>query len=183
MFQTTVLAFSLSSDAFAASIAKGAKHPETSSARKLLIAAGFGVAEAVAPFIGYLLGQQFQSYIEDYDHWVAFTLLAVLGVRMIWKSFNPEQDTETAINPTWGAVALTAAGTSIDATAVGLTLALVSNNIPLTILAIGVVTFGMTLAGLHLGGRIGERFGQKVEFTGGVGLVLIGLNILRQHLA
>ncbi len=182
MLQTTVLAFSLSTDAFAASIAKGAKHPEISSLRKLLIAGGFGFAEAIAPFIGYLLGQQFQQYIEDFDHWIAFGLLGLLGARMVWKSLHPEHDVETTTNPSWAAVVITAAGTSIDATAVGLTLALVSNNIPLTLLAIGLVTFGMTLMGLHLGGRIGERFGRKVEFVGGVGLVLIGVNILRQHI-
>ena len=183
MLQTAVLAFSLSTDAFAASIAKGAKHPETSARRKFFIAASFGLAEAIAPFVGFLLGQQFESYIEDFDHWIAFGLLALLGARMIWKSLHPEDEVEGPVNPSWAAVAITAAGTSIDATAVGLTLALISNNIPLTLLVIGLMTFSMTFIGLHLGGRIGERFGRKIEFAGGLGLVLIGLNILRQHLS
>ena len=157
MIQTMILALSLSTDAFAASIAKGAKYPFISIGKKLPIAAGFGILEAVAPLIGFLLGKQFESSIEDYDHWVAFVLLSVLGARMIWKSFHSDADTSVGINPSWSAVIVTALGTSVDATAVGLTLALLSDNIPMTLLVIGVVTFMMTLMGLQLGGRIGEK--------------------------
>ena len=185
MLQTAIIAFSLSTDAFAASIAKGARFPGLTLWRSTWIALGFGVLEATAPLIGYLLGMQFADVIDDYDHWIAFTLLGLLGLRMVWKSIHedPAEGEEKApANPTWTAVAVTAAGTSVDATAVGVTLALVSDNIPLTLLAIGVVTFSMTFVGLRLGGVLGARTGRYAEFLGGLALAAIGANILVTHL-
>jgi len=182
ILQSTVIAFSLSSDAFAASIAKGAKFSGISVNRALLIALGFGLFEALAPLIGYLLGQQFAAVIADYDHWAALLLLGLLGARMIWRSYG-DDDGETAspAAPGWIAVLVTALGTSIDATIVGVTLALVSDNIPLTLFMIGFVTFAMTFIGLRLGGVIGARAGKLAEFLGGVGLVAIGVNIFVTH--
>jgi putative Mn2+ efflux pump MntP len=185
MLQTALIAFSLSTDAFAASIAKGARFPGLSMWRSTGIALGFGVLEALAPLIGYLLGMQFADSIDEYDHWIAFTLLGLLGLRMVWKSMNEDPAADEAkapVNPTWTAVAVTAAGTSVDATAVGVTLALVSDNIPLTLLAIGVVTFAMTFVGLRLGGVLGARTGRYAEFLGGIALAAIGANILVTHL-
>jgi putative Mn2+ efflux pump MntP len=183
MLSTAIIAFSLSSDAFAASIAKGARFPGMSMWRSTGIALGFGVLEALAPLLGYLLGLQFAEVIDDYDHWIAFTLLGLLGLRMMWKSFHPDQEeTRSVATPTWGAVALIAMGTSVDATAVGVTLALVSDNIPFTLLAIGLVTFGMTYVGLRLGSLLGERTGRWAEFFGGIGLTMIGAHILVTHL-
>jgi putative Mn2+ efflux pump MntP len=183
MLSTAIIAFSLSSDAFAASIAKGARFPGMSMWRSTGIALGFGVLEALAPLLGYLLGLQFAEVIDDYDHWIAFTLLGLLGLRMMWKSFHPDQEeTRSVATPTWGAVAVIAMGTSVDATAVGVTLALVSDNIPFTLLAIGLVTFGMTYVGLRLGSLLGERTGRWAEFFGGIGLTMIGAHILVTHL-
>ena len=182
MFQTAILAFSLSTDAFAASVAKGARYPGMSGARTIGIALGFGVLEALAPLIGYVLGLQFAAAIEDYDHWIAFIILALLGARMLWKSCFDEEEEQSTGNPTWAVVAATAAGTSVDATAVGITLALVSENIPVTLLAIGLVTFAMTLIGLRLGGAIGDKVGRWAEFAGGIGLIMIGTNILNSHM-
>ena len=181
MLQTAIIAFSLSSDAFAASIAKGARFSGLSWNRAFLIALGFGSLEALAPLVGYLLGQQFASVIEDVDHWIALVLLGFLGVRMIWRSYDAQSDENGAGSPAWSAVFVTALGTSVDATIVGVTLALVSDNIPLTLLTIGLVTFGMTLIGLRLGGVIGERVGKWAEFMGGVGLAAIGLHIFVTH--
>jgi putative Mn2+ efflux pump MntP len=182
MLQTAILAFSLSSDAFAASLVKGARFPHMPWERTALIALGFGVLEGLAPLIGYGIGREFAGMVEDFDHWVAFAILGVLGATMIWKSFKPQDSDITTASPRWGAIAATAIGTSVDATAVGLTLALFSDNIPLTLAAIGGVTFLMVLMGLRLGGAIGARAGLWVERLGGVGLVLIGANILISHL-
>jgi putative Mn2+ efflux pump MntP len=182
MLQTAIVAFSLSTDAFAASIAKGARLPGMSFVRTAGIALGFGTLEALAPLLGFLLGKQFAGIIEDVDHWIAFTLLGLLGARMVWKSFRAESATAQAAAPTWGSVLVTALGTSIDAIAIGVTLALFSDNIPLTLLAIGLVTFAMTFIGLRLGGVIGERTGRWAEFAGGIGLAAIGVNILVTHL-
>ena len=184
MLQTAVLAFSLSTDAFAASVAKGAKFQSLTVTRALCIAGCFGLLEALSPLVGYLLGLQFAGLIEDYDHWVAFLVLGALGVRMVWNAFHDDPDeVVVAAFPTWGAVAATALGTSVDATAVGVTLALFSDNIPLTLAAIGLVTFGMCFMGLRLGGLIGARTGKRAELVGGIGLFLIGLNILVTHLS
>ena len=101
---------------------------------------------------------------------------------MIWKSFYEDEVVVVSAAPTVAAVIATALGTSVDATAVGITLALFSDNIPLTLLAIGIVTFMMTLIGLRLGGVIGERTGRWAELVGGIGLMLIGANILYKHL-
>jgi putative Mn2+ efflux pump MntP len=182
MLQTAIVSFSLSTDAFAASIAKGARFPGMSFVRTAGIALGFGTLEALAPLVGFLLGKQFAGIIEDVDHWIAFTLLGLLGARMVWKSFRPESGTVQAATPTWGSVLVTALGTSVDAIAIGITLALFSDNIPLTLLAIGFVTFAMTFIGLRLGGVIGERTGRWAEFAGGIGLAAIGINILVSHL-
>lgn len=181
--QTLVIAFSLSADAFAASLAKGARFPGLAVNRTLLIALGFGVLEALAPLLGFLLGQQFAGVIEDYDHWVSFILLGFLGLRMVWKSFSPPDEDSGPIAPSWGVVAATAAGTSVDATIVGVTLALVSDNIPMTIFTIGVVTFGMTYVGLRVGSAVGQKAGQWAEFAGGIGLAAIGTSILVTHLS
>ncbi len=183
MLQTVLLAFSLSTDAFAASVAKGARFPNMPLGKTALIAASFGLLEALAPLVGYLLGLQFAGVIEGYDHWIAFTILGFLGARMIWASFDGERADELAAAPSVAAVFATALGTSVDATAVGVTLALFSNNIPLTLLTIGVVTFAMTLIGLRLGGIVGDRTGKWAELLGGLGLIGLGANILATHLA
>jgi putative Mn2+ efflux pump MntP len=182
MLQTLIIAFGLSTDAFAASIAKGARFPGMSLPRVGGIALGFASFEALAPLIGFLLGSQFASVIEDVDHWIAFGLLGLLGGRMVWKSFHAEPEEQGAAVPTWSAVVVTALGTSIDAIAVGITLALLSDNIPLTLMTIGLVTFAMTFVGLRLGGLIGARTGRIAEFAGGIGLALVGVNILITHL-
>ncbi len=181
ILQSTVIAFSLSSDAFAASIAKGARFSTLSWNRSVCIALGFGVLEALAPLFGYLLGQQFSSVIADVDHWIALVLLGILGGRMVWRSYRDDASADGPTTPGWGAVFVTALGTSVDATIVGVTLALVSDNIPLTLFLIGVVTFVMTLIGLRLGGVIGARAGKWAEFLGGFGLAAIGVNIFVTH--
>jgi putative Mn2+ efflux pump MntP len=182
MLQTLILAFSLSTDAFAASVAKGARFPKMGFGRIAAIAFSFGLLEASAPLLGYLLGMQFAGAIEAFDHWIAFTILGFLGGRMIWMSFEEDaEDTDTAM-PTVAAVFATALGTSVDATAVGVSLALFSDNIPLTLATIGAVTLTMTLIGLRLGGVIGARTGKWAERIGGVGLFAIGAKILVSHL-
>ncbi|MDH7794869.1 MULTISPECIES: manganese efflux pump MntP family protein [unclassified Beijerinckia] len=183
MLQTALLAFSLSSDAFAVSIANGARAPRMSIVRTTTIAASFGLLEAVMPLIGYLLGRHFAGAIESVDHWIAFAILGFLGVRMIWMSFKTDTPTGVAMPLSVAAVFATALGTSVDATAVGVTLALVETDIAMTLLAIGFVTFAMAWIGLHLGREIGRRAGAWAERFGGLGLIAIGSNILITHLA
>jgi putative Mn2+ efflux pump MntP len=148
----------------------------------IAIATGFAAFEALAPLVGFLLGQQFAGVIEDYDHWVAFGILSVLGIRMLHRSFQP-QDTRQEAGPGPGVTTVfaTAIGTSVDATAVGLTLALISANIPLTLLVIAAVTFLATLIGLRLGSTLGIQAGVWAERAGGLGMIAIGTTILHSH--
>jgi manganese efflux pump family protein len=183
VLQTMFLALSLSADAFAAAIAKGARYPSMSLTRVAAIAFSFGALEGLAPLIGYILGKQFAGLIEGADHWIAFSILGFLGVRMIWGSFFPDEEGDTASAPTVAAVFATALGTSVDATAVGITLALFTQSLPTTLAAIGGVTFVMAFIGLRLGGIIGNRTGRWAEFLGGIGLIAIGSKILQAHLA
>jgi putative Mn2+ efflux pump MntP len=108
MLQTLILAFSLSTDAFAASVAKGARFPNMSFGRIAAIAFSFGALEACAPLVGYLLGMQFAGTIEAFDHWIAFTILGFLGGRMIWISFEEDAEDSDATIPTVAAVFATA---------------------------------------------------------------------------
>jgi putative Mn2+ efflux pump MntP len=183
MIETAILALGLSSDAFAAALIKGARFPHMRWRRTTVIALGFGALEGLAPLVGYGIGRQFAGLVEDFDHWIAFAILAGLGAAMIGKSFRGGPAPAASLAPKWSAVAATAAGTSVDATAVGLTLALFGDNIALTLGVIGAVTFMMVLTGLRLGGAVGARAGAWVERFGGAGLIAIGAKILVSHLA
>jgi len=182
LLQILIVAFGLSTDAFAASVAKGIKFPSMSIYRKIAIALGFGLFEALAPLIGYLAGKNFEGFIKNYDHWIAFILLFALGARMIWKCLYEETDPDTHPHPSWRLVLITAMSTSIDAVIIGMTLSLLTDNVPLTLMIIGATTFTLTLTGLHLGGKLGAHAGQRMELAGGVGLIGIGAYILFQHI-
>jgi putative Mn2+ efflux pump MntP len=181
-FAIILLAFSMSSDAFAAAIGKGAalRHPTLRGA--LRVGAIFGVIEGITPVIGWLLGRAASAYIAAFDHWVAFGLLVIIGGMMIWDSFHKEKH-EKLQRHSLALLALTAVGTSIDALAVGVTLALVNANIAVNAMAIGSATFLMTTIGILAGKVLGERFGRYAEAVGGVVLVVIGTGILLEHIA
>ncbi|MGC6400851.1 manganese efflux pump MntP family protein [Sphingomonas sp. FW199] len=184
----TLLSFSMSADAFAASVGRGAaSRPSlTAALRGGLV---FGVVEAITPLIGWTLGLIAAGWVEAVDHWIAFGLLALVGGHMILQSFGAEEgdasDTAPRSAPirASGAMALiaTAIGTSIDAAAIGVGLAFIGVNIWLIAASIGMTTFAMTTIGLYLGGSVGTRLGKRVELLGGVMLIGIGLFILADH--
>ena len=177
------LAFSLSADAFAASLGKGAALHKPRIAEAARIAAYFGFFELAAPVIGLALGWSIGGYIEAVDHWIAFALLTVVGGRMCWLAFADKSD-EDAVKPTrHGPLILiaTAMATSIDATAVGVTLAYMDLNIPVTILLIGFVTFSMTFGGVMIARVAGRYLGRWAECVGGLCLIAIGVKLLFEH--
>lgn len=184
-FSIAILSLSMSADAFAASIGRGAsQQPSWSSAIKG--GAVFGIIEAITPIIGWSLGLVAASVVERVDHWIAFVLLAGVGGRMIWEAWK--RDADAVAEPTEftrkaGIIALiaTAIGTSIDAAAVGVGLAFIGVDIWLIALAIGFTTFVMTTIGLGIGRYVGVRFGSAVEIIGGVLLIGIGTAILADH--
>lgn len=178
-----VLAFAMSTDAFAASVGKGAglQHPRLGEALRAGLI--FGVVEGVTPVIGWLLGNAASSYISAWDHWIAFVLLGILGARMLHAGLGPEPagDERPARHGFWLLV-LTAFATSIDAMIVGVSLAFLDVNIVPVAIVIGLATMLMTTIGIMLGRVLGTVFGRRAEIVGGLILIGIGLFILIEHL-
>jgi len=179
-----ILSLSMSADAFAAAVARGAAHrpswPEAIRAGLV-----FGVIEALTPIVGWALGRVASDWVESVDHWIAFGLLAAVGSKMITEALKRESGAEPDVRKgKAGAVGLvaTAVGTSIDAAAIGVTLALIGANILVIALSIGATTFLLATLGLRLGGMAGARLGSTVEFVGGLALIALGTKILLEHL-
>lgn len=177
-----VLSLSMSADAFAAAVGRGAVQRPTLSAA---VRAGlvFGVIETLTPLIGWAVGLAAAGFVEKIDHWIAFGLLAVVGGKMIWEAARRDPD-EAADIPRTGMLALiaTAIGTSIDAAAVGVSLAFLGANILIVAASIGLTTFVLATIGMLIGRAAGARLGSIVELIGGVLLIGLGLKILLEHL-
>ena len=182
-----ILSISMSADAFAAAIGRGAQHRPT-VAQALRSGLVFGVIEAVTPLIGFALGIAAASFVAAIDHWIAFGLLGAVGGKMIWEALKPddeaEEEAEARKAASRGLIALvaTAVGTSIDAGAIGVGLALLGENIWLIAACIGATTFTLATLGLLIGKAAGTRLGKVVELVGGVALIVLGLKILLEHL-
>lgn len=182
-----ILSLSMSADAFAAAIGRGAQHRPTlpQALRSGLV---FGVIEGITPLIGFALGIAAASFVAAIDHWIAFGLLGAVGGKMIWEALKPEDEAEEAAEArkavSRGLIALvaTAVGTSIDAGAIGVGLALLGENIWLIAACIGATTFTLATLGLLIGKAAGTRLGKRVELIGGVALIALGLKILLEHL-
>jgi putative Mn2+ efflux pump MntP len=181
------LSLSMSADAFAASIARGAAtRPNFAGAVKGGLV--FGVVEAITPLLGFAVGMVTASFVGAVDHWIAFGLLGVVGARMIWEALHREENEDAPGIATTGwraglVLVATAIGTSIDAAAVGVSLALIGENILLIAASIGFATFTMTTIGLSIGRVAGARLGRAVEIVGGTVLIAIGSIILYEHLS
>lgn len=177
-----LLALSMSTDAFAAATAKGAQLDRPSLREALRTGLIFGSIEAMTPLVGWALGKAASRFIADYSHWIAFTILTLVGAKMIWDALRREPEEEKPKSHSLAVLALTAIGTSIDALAVGVTLALVGANIVVNALAIGTATFVMVTIGMLTGRVLGEKFGHYAEAAGGLVLILIGCVLLAEHM-
>jgi len=147
----------------------------------LVVGLYFGLFQAGMPVIGYLLAAQFAEFISGFAPWIAFALLAVIGGKMLFESFRKDDDNHDASLRPRKMLPL-ALATSIDALATGVSFALLDVNIIWAALAIGIVTFAMSMAGVKIGRVFGLKFKSKAEFAGGVILILMGLKILAEHL-
>jgi len=178
-----LIALGVSADAFAVALTKGLHMRRFNLRNALVIAVTFGVFQAVMPLLGWLLGSQFAASISGFDHWIAFGLLLLVGGKMLWEAFTSHEDKEKdfdRIDPR--ELLVLALATSIDALAVGVTLAFVPVSITGSIALIGVTTFVLAFLGVVIGRRVGARFGKPAEIVGGIVLILIGTNILIEHL-
>jgi manganese efflux pump family protein len=180
---TIFLAFAMSTDAFAAALGKGANLHRPHWREAVRTGLIFGVIEALTPLIGWFLGKAAAQYVSAWDHWIAFTLLFILGARMVFNSFAAkEAEKKKPSSHSFWLLALTGFATSIDAMAVGAGLAFVDVNIYSTAAAIGLVTATMVTIGVLLGRVIGHVVGRRAELAGGIVLISIGCVILAEHL-
>ena len=188
------LGFSLSVDAFAAALAKGASMKRVTAGDALRIGAVFGSMEALMPVIGFLVGLAMASLVAPVDHWIAFVLLLGVGLHMLYEAASGsveshEENVEIAApglgseGPAWIRLVLAALATSIDALVVGVSLAMMGVNIITAVIVIGVVTTLMAALGALIGKQAGVWLGRYAEAAGGVVLITIGALILWQHLS
>ena len=182
---TSLLALSMSADAFAVSIGKGVAMDKPRLSEAARTGAVFGLTEGCAPLLGWLAGSIAASFIQAYDHWVAFLILLAIGAHMIVEGVrndNCEVELTKPKDQKLWLLVLTAVGTSIDSMAVGVSLAFMATNIWIAAASIGFATFSMSTLGIMIGHRVGCRLGRWAEILGGLCLIGIGGRILCLHL-
>ncbi|HIT34649.1 MAG TPA: manganese efflux pump [Candidatus Faecousia intestinigallinarum] len=180
-----LLAVGLSMDAFAVSVCKGLCLHRVEFRHSAICGAWFGCFQAAMPLIGFFLGALFAQAIESFDHWVAFVLLALIGANMLREAFSKDEPEECPVEADFSAktMLVMAVATSIDALAVGISLAMAGDvNILAASALIGVTTFCLSAAGVKVGSIFGSRFEKKAEAAGGCILVFLGVKILLEHL-
>ncbi|MDD7050363.1 MAG: manganese efflux pump MntP family protein [Lachnospiraceae bacterium] len=186
IIELALIGVGLAMDAFAVAICKGLCMKKVDRKQALTIGLFFGGFQALMPFIGWILGKQFEQYITSIDHWIAFILLGFIGGKMIKEALSKEEEGEVC--PTEGIglelkeLLLLAVATSIDALAVGITFAFLNYPIIQAVSIIGILTFVIAVAGVYIGNIFGNRYKKRAELAGGIILVLIGLKILIEHL-
>jgi putative Mn2+ efflux pump MntP len=181
LIELILIAVGLSMDAFAVSICKGLALPKARLKDALVVGLYFGGFQALMPLIGYFVGVTFADIIETYDHWIAFALLAFIGGKMVKESREEICATESgAISPK--KMFPLAVATSIDALAVGVSLAFLRVPIGSSVALIGATTLLISMLGVMVGKLVGAKFRSRAEMLGGVILILIGVKILLEHL-
>ena len=182
-FSILIIALGLSADCFAVSISGGATQSKFSALKMCRLALIFGFFQFLMTVIGWFLGNTVVDFIASFDHWIAFTLLLIIGGRMIWESFSKDDEKKEATDITRGITVFTLAiATSIDALAVGLSLSFLKINILYPGVVIGVVAFILTSVGFWVGKRVSLLLGKRAQLAGGIILILIGVRILLEHL-
>lgn len=180
----SAIAIALAMDAFAVSIVAGVKLKDVGFRQMFRLAWHFGLFQALMPVVGWGAGLSIRTYIEAYDHWIAFVLLAFVGIKMIKDAFGHEKEETHPKDPTKGmTLVMLSVATSVDALAVGFSISMLNVSIWLPAVIIGIVAGMFTIFGLQIGKRVGsaECLGLYAEITGGIVLFAIGLNILYEH--
>jgi len=176
-----LMALGLSMDAFAVALAAGAAGYASNRRAAFRLAFHFGLFQFLMPVLGWALGASIDKYVETFDHWIAFGLLAFVGGHMVWVGLHPEAQMQNG-DPTRGLrLVMLSTATSLDALAVGLSLALTGISVWYPSLMIGLITGGMCLVAVALGNRLRDSFSRWATVAGGAVLILIGLRIVLEH--
>lgn len=176
-----LISVGLAMDAFAVSICKGLQLRKMKWDKAIIVGLYFGSFQALMPVIGFSLGKTFESMVTKIDHWIAFILLLLIGLNMIKEAF---ENIEGEIDDNLGVktMILLAIATSIDALAIGITFAFLNVNLTFAVTTIGIITFILSIIGVKIGNKFGDKYEKKAEITGGVILILLGIKILLEHL-
>lgn len=177
-----LVAISLSFDTFAVSVSTGFAIKKIRFLQILKIALILALFQSAMPLIGWCLGSQIEKIINNYDHWIAFVLLVILGTKMIIESFKNKNETNNTNLLNTRIIIGIAIATSIDALVIGVSFAFIKMNIFLAVIIIGLVTFIASILGIVLGKNFGHHFGNKMEIVGGIILIAIGIRILINHI-
>lgn len=175
--------FGLAMDAFAVSVGSGISLKKVTLKDGIIIGTFFGGFQFIMPIIGWVAGLTFREFIVSFDHWVAFSLLSLIGGKMLYEAWQEEGEEETGTDFRNLYVLLTLAiATSIDALAVGLGFSVIKTPILLAAIIIGIITFLLSFSGVYLGSKFGHLFEKQAEIIGGFVLIGIGVKILLEHL-
>ena len=176
------IAFALAMDAFAVCLSAAAYLGNLSSRQRFRLSFHFGLFQTGMTMLGWIAGSTVVRFIQNYDHWVALGILGFIGIKMVETGIRKSgEHVSKDITKGLSLISLSVA-TSIDALAVGFSLGIIRKEVVLTSILIGLVAAGMSILGIILGEKLSDKFGDKISILGGVILILIGLNILREHL-
>ena len=167
-------------DAFAVAVCKGLAMSKTNLKKSAVVGLWFGLFQALMPFIGYILGKTFKNYIDRYDHWIAFVLLALIGANMIKEAVCKDEENTSGASLAFKVMLVMSIATSIDALAVGVTFAfyLKFTEMLFAIMTIGITTFLLSGLGVKIGSVFGAKYKSKAEFIGGLILIILGIKML-----
>jgi manganese efflux pump family protein len=180
--EVLLISLSMAMDAFAVCLGAGTTGQADGPRPRFRLAFHFGLFQFIMPVFGWLAGTSVAQYIQSFDHWIAFGLLAFVGGRMVWAGFHPEDEKKKSDPSRGWTMVLLSIAVSIDALAIGLSLALIGVSVWYPAIVIGVVTGLLSLVGLRIGNKLGEKFGHVMEIIGGLVLIGIGARIVVAHL-
>lgn len=181
VLEILLIAVGLAMDAFAVSVCKGLSMKKMSWNKAIIVGLYFGIFQGLMPVIGFLLGTSFASLVIQIDHWIAFVLLGFIGGNMLKEAFSNESENRND-NVDFKTMIVLAIATSIDALAIGITFAFLKVNLILSVLMIGIITFILSIIGVKIGNKFGDRYERKAEMAGGLILILMGIKILLEDL-
>ncbi|MBI5402285.1 MAG: manganese efflux pump [Ignavibacteriae bacterium] len=181
--EIVLIAIGLAMDAFAVSICAGTNELTKGKRPTFRLSFHFGLFQFLMPIFGWFLGSGIQKYIEDYDHWLVLILLSYVGIKMIKSGLENYPDVGKSDLSKGMKLVMVSVATSIDALAVGISIAMLQTDIWYPSMIIGIITAGLSVAGVRLGNKLGSEFGKRMEIIGGIILILIGIRILITHIA